>query len=742
MATTNTHSWKFVRIGGVDQVVFRNGADVVNLSQLDQKLWMALAMPTRGIEFDPKTADLIDTDKDGRIRPPEVIAAVKWVESAFKDPGDILKGGDSVPLSAIKDPNILAGAKRILASLNKPDATVITLADVSDTVKVLAETKFNGDGVVIPESTDDAAVKKAIEDIITALGPVTDRSGKPGINQAKLDQFFAEAKTLSDWAAKGEADKSLTPLGFDGTAAASAAIKAVKAKVDDFFARCRLAAFDARALAAVNRSEAEYLALAAKDLSVTAEEVAGFPLAKIEPNGVLPLAGAVNPAWAGALAKLQTAAVAPLLGAGKASLTEAEWQTLQSKVAAFEAWTAGKPATGAEKLGLPRLRELMASGVQAKIAELIKQDAALEGEFSQMAAVEKLVRFQKDLGELLTNFVNFADFYGRTGAVFQAGTLYLDNRACHLCVDVTDPGKHAALAGLSGAYLAYLDCTRPGGLKRTIVAVFSNGDSDNLMVGRNGVFYDRKGQDWDATITKVIENPISVRQAFWSPYKKFVRMIEEQVAKRAAAAEAASSAKVASAAEATANADKTAAAPAAPPKKVDVGTVAAIGVMITGAISALTLILGYVFGLKAWQYPLVLVGLMLVISGPSMLIAWLKLRKRNLGPILDANGWAINNCAKMNIPFGASLTDLPKLPPGSERSLEDPFAEKKSPWPKLIVIAIILFLAFKLLDNKGLVHKWTNGWIGTKVEEKQESKPAPADVTDAGAGNAAAEVAK
>jgi hypothetical protein len=202
-------------------------------------------------------------------------------------------------------------------------------------------------------------------------------------------------------------------------------------------------------------------------------------------------------------------------------------------------------------------------------------------------------------------------------------------------------------------------------------------------------------------------------------------MIEEQVAKRAAAAEAASSAKVGSAAEATANVDKTAAS-AAPPKKVDVGTVAAIGVMITGAISALTLILGYVFGLKAWQYPLVLLGLMLVISGPSMLIAWLKLRKRNLGPILDANGWAINNCAKMNIPFGASLTDLPKLPPGSERSLEDPFAEKKSPWPKLIVIAIILFIAFKLVDNKGLVHKWTHGWIGTKVEEKQ-APPVNAD---------------
>ena len=102
------------------------------------------------------------------------------------------------------------------------------------------------------------------------------------------------------------------------------------------------------------------------------------------------------------------------------------------------------------------------------------------------------------------------------------------------------PAKHAAMAGLAGTYLAYCDCVRKGsGEKMQIVAAFTDGDSDNLMVGRNGIFYDRKGRDWDATITKIVDNPISIRQAFWAPYKKVVRMIEEQVAKRAAAADAA-----------------------------------------------------------------------------------------------------------------------------------------------------------------------------------------------------------
>jgi len=56
----------------------RTRTDFAHLDELDQKLWVALACPTRGIEFDTKTLDLIDTDKDARIRAPEIIAAAKW----------------------------------------------------------------------------------------------------------------------------------------------------------------------------------------------------------------------------------------------------------------------------------------------------------------------------------------------------------------------------------------------------------------------------------------------------------------------------------------------------------------------------------------------------------------------------------------------------------------------------------------------------------------------------------------
>ncbi|MCX7887484.1 MAG: hypothetical protein N3B01_09570, partial [Verrucomicrobiae bacterium] len=630
-----------------------------HLDELDQKLWVALACPTQGLEFDARTLALIDTDKDGRIRVPEILAATQWAVANVIDPEVLLSGSDSLPLSAIRDPQILASAKQILAHLGKPDADRISVEDVADTARIFAQTRFNGDGIIPAEAAEDDFTRGVIADIIACVGAETDRSGKPGISQAKVDQFFAELQAFADWSSK-----AVLPFG-ERTPAAAAAVRAVKAKVEDYFARCRLAAFDPRALAAVNRQESEYLALAAKDLTITAIEVAGFPLAKVEPHKPLPLKDGVNPAWAEALG-----ALIPLVG-GKTVLTEADWAALLAKLAPYEAWMAGKAGGTVEKLGLARVKEILASPAKETIAALIARDKALDAEFNAISVVERLVRYNRDLVKLLNNFVSFRDFYKRKDkAIFQVGTLYMDQRSCDLCIRVEDMAKHSVMAGLSRCYLAYCECTRKStGEKMTIAAAFTNGDSDNLMVGRNGVFYDRQGRDWDATIVKIVDNPISIRQAFWMPYKKFVRMIEEQIAKRAAAAEAAADAKLSTAAATVATADQ---GKAQPPKKIDVGTVAAIGVAVGGITAALGALLQTFFGLGMWM-PLGIVGLVLLISGPSMIMAALKLRQRNLAPLLDANGWAVNAKAKINIPFGSSLTRIAALPPGAHRDLTDPF---------------------------------------------------------------------
>jgi hypothetical protein len=91
--------------------------------------------------------------------------------------------------------------------------------------------------------------------------------------------------------------------------------------------------------------------------------------------------------------------------------------------------------------------------------------------------------------------------------------------------------------------------------------------------------------------------------------------------------------------------------------------------------------------------PLGVLAIILIISGPSMILAWLKLRKRNLGPLLDANGWAVNAKARINVPFGASLTRVATLPSGAQRDLVDPFAEKKRPWGLYLTLFVLVLLA-------------------------------------------------
>ena len=120
------------------------------------------------------------------------------------------------------------------------------------------------------------------------------------------------------------------------------------------------------------------------------------------------------------------------------------------------------------------------------------------------------------------------------------------------------------------------------------------------------------------------------------------------------------------------------------------GIFAAVGLALGAIGTALAAIITGFLGLKAWQMPLVLVGLMLLISGPAMAMAWFKLRNRNLGPILDANGWAINSRARINIAFGTALTQLAQLPPGADRALTDPYADKKGAWKLYLVLGIVV----------------------------------------------------
>ena len=219
-ANNNTHIWQFSRVGGVNRVNIETGQDLISLEYLDQKLWTALSCPVYGMEIDSKTLELIDNDNDGRIRVPEILEAVKWVTSLIKDPNDLVKENNGLPLSHINTAtqegrNLLASAKQILTNIGEPDASEISVEETSDTVRIFANTRFNGDGIITEDSTDDTNIKLLINDIISCLGSVTDRNGKEGISIDLINEFYKNCEDYSAWYAKAEVNlKKILPFGL------------------------------------------------------------------------------------------------------------------------------------------------------------------------------------------------------------------------------------------------------------------------------------------------------------------------------------------------------------------------------------------------------------------------------------------------------------------------------------------------------------------------------------------------
>ena len=252
-------------------------------------------------------------------------------------------------------------------------------------------------------------------------------------------------------------------------------------------------------------------------------------------------------------------------------------------------------------------------------------------------------------------------------------------------------------------YLLYCDCkTKSSPATLQIVAAVTVGEIGEFMVGKNGIYYDNAGVEWDAVITKIIDNPISVAQAFWSPYKRMATAVENLINKSAADKDAKMMAKATTSIN---SAPAVAAAPAGPDGKpvpappFDIakfaGIFAAIGMAVGMIGTALASIFKGLFELSWWQLILVFAGILLLISGPAMVMAWMKLRRRNIAPLLNANGWAVNAASKISIPFGETLTELPKYP---KMKLKDPYAKKgMSAWKKWFIAGVVIGMAFGAL---------------------------------------------
>ncbi len=681
------HKWTFTRIGGVDQVVLKTGDDIAHLCDLDQKLWAVLTMPaTQHLMKD--TLLYLDADQDGRIRVPDILRTVEELKAALASLDHIFEQSDKISTPQLADEGLKTALLKVNEIIARQESTAsVDLADINKAIEQFSKLPLNGDGVVTPASTNDLDLQTIITTLVSAGYAVSDASGTQGVDTAVVERFLSDARAYLAWLEEPKKTPELLPAG-EKSADALSLFGEIRSRIDDYFCRCKIMGL-AGEKAATNDLEAAFSSILSHMVPPDSEALNALPLAFPNSDGLLRIDGPLHPAYE----KKVRAFFALMEFPGQSVVSQPEWEGLVERFKAYEAWQSLKPTVHAEAIDAASLAVLMESRDFDAIAAMIEADKNMGEMALQLNKLRTTAMLKRDFLQILKNFVNLDNFYRKRRGIFQSGRLFLDSREIELCIDVTNPATHALSAGLSSTYLVYCDLTRKDGAKKSISAALTAGDADDIFVGRNGIFYDSENNDWDAVITKVVVQPISIREAFFSPYKWFVRTLEEMAMKRAAAAEAESMNKMKDSASKAASVKTGDPAGAVLPtlKKVDVGTVAAIGVALGSVGAMVTGIIGIFFGMGIWM-PFGIAGIILLISGPSMLLAYMKLRKRNIGPLLNAEGWAVNGKLKINVPFGKALSHLSVLPAGSSRELQDPFAVKESPLKLYIYGALMIFV--------------------------------------------------
>ncbi|MBR3939402.1 MAG: hypothetical protein IKJ67_05460 [Bacteroidales bacterium] len=704
------YKWEFVNIGGSFRVSISSGEDLAHLAELDPKMWTVLSCPTTELEISDKSLKYMDCDGDGKIRVNDVVEVSQWITGILKDKDLLLKSSDNIDINSIDSSTevgqkLYNSAKQILQNLGK-EGTVISLADTADITAIFAKTRFNGDGIITAATADDDALKATIAAIVATIGSATDRSGEQGVGADQVEAFYAALAEYSAWY------NAMPQMPYaDKTDAVIEAYNALDQKVRDFFMRSKLAAFSPNSTAALDIQTSSIEAISAENLAAKSADIAAYPLTHISGKAEIDINAPINPAWDKYFQTIKTIAVE-----GN-TITEEAWDAIAAKLAEYTAWKAAKAGASVESLGIDSIKSFIEQNNKAALLDLVAQDLAVKEESENIEMVDRFLYIFRDFYRLVKNFVTLHDFYDKskeTKAIFQCGKLIIDQRECHFCMRVDDAAKHSASAGASGMYLLYCDCTtksKPG--KMQIVATVTVGDIGELSVGKNGIFYDNSGLEWDAVITKIIDNPINISQSFWSPYRRMATAVENLINKSAADKDAkmmskmtaeldnvSAKAKTLETPPAAGAAPATQATPAAPPFDIAkfAGIFAALGMAVGMIGTALTSIFKGLFALKWWQVIMLFAGIIMVVSGPAMVMAWLKLRRRNIAPLLNANGWAVNAMSKISIPFGETLTDIAKYP---KIKLKDPYAKKGLPkWQRwtysiasfLVVMAVLWLL--------------------------------------------------
>ncbi|MCS6902084.1 MAG: hypothetical protein RMJ98_20900 [Myxococcales bacterium] len=206
-----------------------------------------------------------------------------------------------------------------------------------------------------------------------------------------------------------------------------------------------------------------------------------------------------------------------------------------------------------------------------------------------------------------------------------------------LAVHVPDRAAHAALASTHTMCLAYLTLERPGlSTPLEVVVPITSGTSAGISVGKRGIFYDRENQEYDATITQVVSNPVSLWEAMTSPFARIGKFLSSKVQSFGESGDKAMESTLATASTSPSPSTASTASSLG-------GTIAAGGLAFAAVGSAIAFIVNQFRALTLLDLLRATLTILLIIMIPAGVLGWWRLRQRNLAVLLEGSGWALND---------------------------------------------------------------------------------------------------
>lgn len=633
----------FDRFGGTLQLRIRCAADLRALDALEDPFWMATSAPSSQLRCDPALLRALDPEESGRLRSGAVREAARWMLRVLKDTGGVDRKAESLDVEALDGSHeegrrLRDAARMVLEGLGAPPGR-LTVEQVRNREAILARGERNGDGIIPAECVADADVRGLVLDMIATTGWVPDAGGLPGVDREILARFRRAMAAFLALPAHGAGPAgSPFPLGAR-TAEAHALFHGLAPWIDGYFS---LAAFEEYTSSpAVPIPPEIRMDEAARDAYL-----AKAPLLSPTVPGRLPLDRPVNPLVLPAMRRLREEVLPRVLGPSfdGRTLTLEGWRELKAAFGAYEAWLEANGNSRVESLGGEKLERYRDRGLLEALELMIGRDAELADEADSLQKLETLILLQRWILDLCNNFVNFSDLYRPDRwALFEAGVLVMDGRTFRLNLTVQDPAAHSAYAKRSGIYLVYSRIEAPGREEPfSVVTPVTAVGAGRWAVGKRGVFYGLDGRERDARVVLIVENPVSLREAVSAPFRRIASMLSAAVERFGANAEKQIEAGLAQPASLLGqNAVKAAAGPGA-------GAGRLRDMLLSGGVVLAAVGSSFAFVAKTvseMQWDQVLIALAVgaaILLLPGTILGAIRLRVRDMAPLLEASGWAVN----------------------------------------------------------------------------------------------------